>query len=334
MVPGAEPCRAPPGQSWLPAAEEDPVQLDNEEDSAAFFVAEQDDPAALADSRETALREQLATLTAELARAHERFDLFASTLPGLSWECWGHPYTGIVNYVSRSAEALTGYTVDEWQEEAGFALRLIHPADRERVLHETDASFARGDTQGSQDYRLIHKDGTCIELHVRYSILRDEVNQLLVWQAFSLDVTAQRQAEAARDRAQAELIAAQDSLLSQLSTPLIPILDGVVAMPLIGRIDLPRAQRMLEVLLEGITRTRARYAILDITGVPTLDAAASTALRHAAQACRLLGVRLLLTGIRAEVARELGPAQDALQHVTTLASLQDGVRHVLSRGAR
>jgi rsbT co-antagonist protein RsbR len=206
-------------------------------------------------------------------------------------------------------------------------LDSVHPDDRARVVAETEASYASGDVRGAQDYRAVTRAGATIWLHVRYTILRDEAGEAFAWQAFSLDVTAQRSAELERDRM-------RDELLGELSTPLIPIADDVLAMPLIGRIDGPRAQRVLEVLLAGLGRTRARWAILDITGVPGCDAEVARALVRSARAAKLLGVEVLNTGLRPEVARTFVALGEDLAGVTTLATLQSGVAHALRRGAR
>lgn len=285
-----------------------------------------DDPAALrAELGELRLR--VRGLEDALAQAHTRFELFAATLPGISWETWGKPHEATVNYVSASAAAITGYDIDAWQSRPGFVLELIHPDDRARVVRETDASYARGDVRGAQDYRAVTRDGRTIWLHVRYTILRDETGAAFAWQAFSLDVTAQRAAEAERDRL-------RDEQLDALSTPLIPITDDVLAMPLIGRIDRPRAERVLHVLLDGLARARARHAILDITGVRDCDAEVARALLQAARAARLLGVEVLITGLRPDVARTFVELGEHLSGVVTLATLQAGVAHALQRGAR
>ncbi|MDT9046821.1 STAS domain-containing protein, partial [Escherichia coli] len=86
---------------------------------------------------------------------------------------------------------------------------------------------------------------------------------------------------------QEQLIQAQQAALRELSTPLIPLDDGVVAMPLIGAIDSVRAQQVIETLLEGVSVHHARVAILDITGVSVVDTQVANGLIRAAQAVKL-----------------------------------------------
>jgi anti-anti-sigma regulatory factor len=169
---------------------------------------------------------------------------------------------------------------------------------------------------------MLRADGAVLWVHVRHVILRDEQGRDFAWQAFALDTTAQREAEAAHDRVQAEL-------LDELSTPLIPISDDVLAMPLIGRMDHARAERAIGVLLAGLAGRRTRVAILDVTGVRGGDAEMGRALTKAAAAVRLLGVEPVVTGLQPEMARMLVAAGDTLAGVITRATLQDAVAYAL-----
>jgi rsbT co-antagonist protein RsbR len=131
--------------------------------------------------------------------------------------------------------------------------------------------------------------------------------------------------------AQEETIRAQMAILDELSTPLIPVNDRVVIMPLIGAVDSRRAQKMTETLLMGISTTHAQVAILDITGVPVVDTQVANALVQAAQAVQLLGARVILTGIRPEVAQTLVGMGVDLQGMITRSTLQSGIAYALER---
>ncbi|MCC6557784.1 MAG: PAS domain-containing protein [Polyangiaceae bacterium] len=280
-----------------------------------------------------ALAARVRALSGALSRAEERFDAFTSTLPGISWEAWGEPYEAPVTYVSASAEAITGYGLSEW-DHPGFWLKIMHPDDRARVLGETEESYARGDTGGVQEYRWIARGGGVRWAHVRYTIVRDEAGRPAAWQAFTIDITAQKEAEAERDRMREELIRSQAELLAELSTPLVPVAEDVLAMPLVGRIDRARADRVLSVLLEGVGGAGARVAILDVTGVPSVDAEALRALLRAARATRLLGAEMMITGVRPEVARAICAEGEGLGGVTTCATLRQGIARAMAGGRR
>lgn len=134
-----------------------------------------------------------------------------------------------------------------------------------------------------------------------------------------------KRAEAERARIQAELIRVQEAQLAELSTPLIPLTEQIVLMPLVGSIDAARAARMIEALLRGLETHRAPVAIIDITGVPLVDAHVAHTLLQLAQAARLLGTEVILTGIRAGVARSLAGLGAELGGITTRKSLPSGI---------
>jgi rsbT co-antagonist protein RsbR len=143
------------------------------------------------------------------------------------------------------------------------------------------------------------------------------------------DVTEQKRAEEEKLALQAQVIAAQEEALRALATPVVPIAEGVLAIPLIGAIDAVRAQQILEVLLEGIAAQRVRIAILDITGVKVIGAETASALIKAAQAARLLGAQVVLTGIGPTVARALVELNADLGGIVTYGTLQAGIAHAL-----
>lgn len=142
------------------------------------------------------------------------------------------------------------------------------------------------------------------------------------------DLSLAKQAEAAlrQNISQEEQLRAQQATLRELSTPLIPLTDDLVVMPIIGTIDSSRAQQIIEVLLEGINTYGSSTAILDITGVKVIDTQVADALIRAAQAARLLGSRVILTGISPEVAQTLVHLSIDLAGIITHRDLRDSLR--------
>jgi anti-anti-sigma factor len=139
----------------------------------------------------------------------------------------------------------------------------------------------------------------------------------------------QKQAEAERAALHEQIIEAQRAALRELSTPLIPVSDNVVIMPLIGTIDTGRAQQVMETLLEGVAHYRATLAILDITGVSVVDTQVAQALVGAAQAVKLLGAQVMLTGIQPQIAQTLVHLGIDLSSIETRGSLQSGIAYAL-----
>jgi anti-anti-sigma regulatory factor len=130
-----------------------------------------------------------------------------------------------------------------------------------------------------------------------------------------------------RTSEQARLLA----LVEELSTPVIPIFEDTIALPLVGGIDSRRAQRITADLLEGISQRRAKIAIIDITGVPAVDTAVVNSLTQAVQAAELMGCQVVLTGIRPEIAHTLVILGVDLGEVVTLRNLQSGIEYAAAR---
>lgn len=143
------------------------------------------------------------------------------------------------------------------------------------------------------------------------------------------DITALKQAEKERVAFQQRIIDAQRIALRELSTPLIPLADQVLMMPLIGTIDSVRAQQMLETLLEGVATHQATTVILDITGVQVVDTHVANAFVHAARAVHLLGAHVMLTGIGPQIAQTLVQLGVSFRGMTTYGSLQAGIAAAL-----
>ncbi len=108
--------------------------------------------------------------------------------------------------------------------------------------------------------------------------------------------------------------------IRELGTPLIPVADRIVVLPLIGHIDPPRAQSIMENLLTGIMAHQAEVVLMDITGVPTVDTLVANSLLQAARAAGLLGARVMLVGVRPEVAQTIIHLGIDLKGLTTFAS--------------
>lgn len=145
------------------------------------------------------------------------------------------------------------------------------------------------------------------------------------------DITEQKRQEEERIRMREQIIAAQEEALRELSTPLVPIADGVVAMPLVGAIDEKRAELIVTALLDGVGQQGAHTVIMDITGVRTVDAQVAEALVRAAKSVRLLGARVIVTGVRPEVARTLVELGTDLGGIVTLATLRSGIASAVGK---
>ena len=137
-------------------------------------------------------------------------------------------------------------------------------------------------------------------------------------------------------RLQQEVIEAQQRAIQELSTPIIPVMEHVIVMPLIGSIDTMRARDVTRKLLAGIREHRARVVILDITGVPIVDSGVAVYLNRTIQAARLKGARTIVTGISEAVAETIVDLGIDWSGIETLRDLRTGLRAALAvqRGER
>jgi rsbT co-antagonist protein RsbR len=123
-----------------------------------------------------------------------------------------------------------------------------------------------------------------------------------------------------------QIIMRQQQELMDLSTPVIKLWDGIVAMPLIGTLDSERTQVVMEGLLEAIVQHEAAIAIIDITGVPTVDTLVAQHLLKAVAAARLMGAECIISGIRPQIAQTIVHLGVELGDVITKSTLGDALR--------
>lgn len=163
------------------------------------------------------------------------------------------------------------------------------------------------------------REALLVELMTRTEELREAKEGL------ERELVEKGRANAERTALHEQIIAVQRSRLLELSTPLIPITDRILVMPLIGTMDSDRAQQAIHAMLHGASSRGAEFVILDITGLKRVDESVAAMLLTAASGLRLLGTRTVITGIGSEVARTLVRLDAPLQGVVTKGTLQDGI---------
>lgn len=131
-----------------------------------------------------------------------------------------------------------------------------------------------------------------------------------------------------------QIIARQQEEMLELSTPVVTLWDGIVALPLIGTLDSARTQVVMESLLQAIVQTNSRFAIIDITGVPTVDTLVAQHLIKTITAARLMGAECILSGIRPQIAQTIVHLGINLQDIITKSRLADAFRVALERSGR
>ncbi|MAC26664.1 MAG: anti-anti-sigma factor [Myxococcales bacterium] len=135
-------------------------------------------------------------------------------------------------------------------------------------------------------------------------------------------------------RAKEEVIARQREELLELSTPVVTLWEGILALPLIGTLDSQRTQQVMEVLLQEIVDQEASVAILDITGVPTVDSATAQHLVRTMRAARLIGAECIISGIRPQIAQTMVTLGIDLGQVESRSTMAGALRVAFSRRGR
>jgi rsbT co-antagonist protein RsbR len=271
-------------------------------------------------------------------------------------------YDGLAYAVNMLAEELAASTVsksfvDDIIESLRDALLVI---DKEGTIHAANAAalalFARprkevveqslktllpelplttitNGTVYESEHHLARPDGTDVPFTLTVSSMRAGQGAGRRWVCVLRDLTHTKKLEEERWRMR-EALQRQAILVEELSTPLIPLTKDLVVLPLVGSLDHERSAQIAETLLKGIVDRKARIAIIDVTGVRGLDAEGIDGLLRCVQSGRLLGAKMMLTGVSPEIATELARLSVDLQRVETFSTLQHAVARALDLGTR
>ncbi len=206
---------------------------------------------------------------------------------------------------------------------------IVVEADRARMQQVVQRAFDGESLREQITFRRVD-DSTFVGECSLFPIL-DRNDQPVQSAVIVRDISDKLRDEAEREAMQQQMISIQRDAIRELSTPLIPLADNVVAMPIIGTIDATRSQQILETLLEGIAAQQAEVAILDITGVRSIDTQVASSLMKTAQAVRLLGAQVILSGISPEIASTLVHLGVDLSEISTSSTLQSAIATVLEQ---
>jgi len=238
-------------------------------------------------------------------RVYDHWEAICQKVLGVSW---GSSYLGgkLAGIFQRLFEV-----PQCWSEQVRFVSK--GDAYDEFVIQPSDASL-----EDRIERLLATDEATKADLAVALERVRKEVEE--------------RAATERELREKLDVIARQDEAIRALSTPIIEVWDGTLALPVIGTVDRSRAARMTLALLDAIAAKQAEFAILDLTGVTTVDEETANHLLDIAKAASLLGSDCLVSGVAPAVARtlvELGAIEGAT--FKTFATLQSALRHALGR---
>ena len=301
-------------------------------------MGEQDQMALQAEIRRLNARisELEATIATSAATVYgEAESRLASILASLEDIVWSqNPNTFDVFFINPAVAHVFGYPPEAFLQNPTLWFESIHPDDRERVERFLPQIVGQGAAE--IEYRVIDSHGQIHWLHDRGLLARNAEGIPIRIDGIATDITARKQAQEAQilRLQQEETIRIQEALLRELSAPILPIDRHILVMPLIGMINERRAQHILEMLLTRIAMDQAETVIIDITGIPMVDTYVANGLMHAAQAASLIGVQVVFTGIRPEVAQILVTLGIDLSRMVTLSTLERGIAYARQQIAR
>lgn len=237
---------------------------------------------------------------------------------------------GVATFCNGAAERLWGWPREQI---VGRFNVLTDPQSVANRSHEVFARALSGETFEREfvtHYENRDVPGHRVAIRPSYFPLRADDGPITHVAVLYRDVTAFAEQEAQIAEARA-VLAAQQQLIQELSSPVARLWDGILLLPLVGSIDSRRATQITEQLLEGLARHQASVVIVDIAGVPVVDTAVANHLLTSVQAARLLGAEVVLVGISGETAQTIVQLGVDLSHLTTMADLQAGLAYALRR---
>lgn len=261
----------------------------------------------------------------------QRLHLFEALVENASDSILVYDMDGMIQYANPAAQRMLH--IEPSDTLVGRSMNQITTTDEYAQVMGEIAQQVRSSGVWHGLLHLKRFDGQVFPSQQSIFSLTDPISRMVRQASIGRDITDQLRMEQERVALQEQIIQAQQAALRELSMPLIPITDELVAMPLIGSVDSRRAQQVLETLLEGVSEKHASFAILDITGVPVVDTQVANALIRTAQAVQLLGAQMILTGIRPEVAQTLVGLGTDLRGIVTRSSLQAGIAYATKRMA-
>lgn len=220
-----------------------------------------------------------------------------------------------------AAERLKGWKAEEIIGQ-NFA-RFYPVEDVEKGKTKMELKVASEEGRFEDEGWRVRKDGSRFWANVVITALRDKNGELRAFGKVTRDLTDRRQNEE-KIKKQAQ------EILEMATVPVVQVWEGIVLVPLIGTLDSQRTQQLMERLLHRVTETGSPIALLDITGVPTIDTQTAQHLIETISAVRLLGAEVILTGVRPVIAQTLVHLGIDLTNVITRSSLTAGLRMALT----
>ncbi|HEV2765055.1 MAG TPA: PAS domain S-box protein [Pyrinomonadaceae bacterium] len=258
------------------------------------------------------------------ARSSERrFRTLTDAMPQLVWATDGG---GSHLYYNRRWYEFTGLTEEE-SLGLGFA-NALHPDDRERTLRRWESAWRDG--EGYEiEYRFYSRPRDEYRWFLGRAVpVRDDAGRIVQWVGTCTDIEEQKRMEDALSHLNSE----RERLLEEVSTPVVPVLQGVLVLPIVGSLDTARMQKATDAALSEVRRTGAHACIIDITGARLIDSHAVANLTNLVGALRLVGAEAIVTGVGPHAAQSLVSLGVDLQGMQTRRTLAQALASFINHG--
>ena len=234
----------------------------------------------------------------------------------------------------QSAALLKGIAKSESTSQTSDVLSADYAGVRE-MLQEVSSARARQGFSPSETAMFVLSLKQPLFTTIRKELAGNQDEMFdTIWSATQLlDRLSMITSEAAMT-AREELISRQQQELLELSTPVVKLWDGILALPIIGTLDSARTQVVMEELLQTVVATNSKFAIIDITGVPTVDTLVAQHLLKTITAARLMGAECIISGVRPQIAQTIVHLGINLEDVMTKAKLADAFALALQKSGR
>ncbi len=232
----------------------------------------------------------------------------------------GKTLDGTIISWNAAADKLYGFTAEEAK---GQSISIIVPPDHRNEIMQILQKIGRGERVALHETLRVRKDGKLLYVSLIVSPIKDASGKIIGASSIARDISERKHAE--------EVIARQQQEILEISTPVVQLWPGVLALPLIGTLDSARTQTVMERLLNRIVETNSSIAIIDITGVPTVDTMVAQHLLKTIAAARLMGTDCMISGIRPAIAQTIIHLGVNLSDIVTKATLADAFAIALKR---
>lgn len=223
--------------------------------------------------------------------------------------------TGIVESWNKGAEKLYGYTANEI---IGKTTEFLFPTEKMDEYFYIEQQIKNGEPVILSDTQRKHKNGHIIPIAITISPIQNKNGEIIGACSLARSIIEWKSRE--------NMILNQQEAIRKLSIPILQLHDELLMLPIIGILDEERSRQITKHLLNAIRHKRAKMVLLDITGMPSIDAQIANLLIKTIEAAKLMGAKLIITGLSSEVSRTLINIGVDLNKISTLGDLQSGIR--------